>query len=185
MPGKLTKKFSVPHFTRRDDAYWMLFMTYAKCEKAAKTRLDKLGIENYLPVIAVCHGGDGKSATELQLSNVIFARCDLRKYPGLTKPGNFIYEQPRHPGRHEGQILAAMESCWRVETLSEKFDVQRVKSTTPPGTACTLKSGPLSGSEGYCDDTQTFFFLPLPEMNMYAKLPLTSRYVVADGGCKS
>ena len=184
MLGRLTKLFQVPHFTRREDAFWMVFMTYTNREKAAKTRLDKLGIENYLPLFTIRSEGTRKPDTELQMSNTIFARCDLRKYPSLSKPGNFIYEQPRHPDIHEGEVLIAMESCWRVEMLSEKFNVERVKSTVRPGTPCRLTSGPLSGSEGYCDDTQTFFFLPLPEMDTYAKLPLSAKFVVADEASK-
>ena len=184
MLGRLTKLFQIPHFTRRDDAFWMVFMTYTNREKAAKTRLDKLGIENYLPLFTARNEDAQKLGTELQLSNIIFARCDLRKYPSLSKPGNFIYEQPTHPDKHEDEVLVAMESCWRVETLSKMFNVERVKSTVRPGTQCRLTSGPLSGSEGYCDDTQSFFFLSLPEMDTYAKLPLTAKYVIEDGASK-
>lgn len=181
MPGRLTRLFSSPHFSKRDDAYWMVFLTYTNCEKGAKTRPDKYGIENYLPLFTIRNEVAKKPCTELQLSNTIFARCDLHQYPGLRKPGNFIYEQPTHPDMHEGEVQVAMESCWQIERPSELFDVERVKSTVHPGMPCRLTSGPLSGSEGYCDDTQTFFFLPLPEMDTYAKLPLSAKYVVADG----
>ena len=160
----------------------MVFMTYTNCEKAAKTRLDKMGIENYLPVITVHSDTDKKFRTELQFASTIFARCDLRKYPSLNSHQNFLLRPPNHAGNRENQVLLAMEACWRVEKLSEKFDVERVKSDTKPGMACTIKSGSLSGSEGYCDDTRAFFFLPLTEMNMYAKMPLSAKYVIADAG---
>ena len=179
MPGKLTKTFSVPHFTPRDDASWMVFQTYTNCEKGAKTRLDKYGIENYLPCMCVHSKNGGKPVQRIQLPNTVFARCDLRRYPKLFDSQNFLFRPLSHASNRQNQVLLVMESCWRMELLSEKFDVERVKSSTPPGTACTIKSGPLSGSEGYCDDTRTFFFLPLPEMDIYAKLPLSTKYVVA------
>ena len=184
MPGRLTRLFSSPHFSKRDDAYWMVFLTYTNCEKGAKTRLDKYGIENYLPYMSVHSGNGGKSVLKIQLPSTIFARCDLRLHPSLFDSQNFLFRPPNHACNRQTQVLQIMESCWRVETLSEKFNVERVKSTVHPGMPCRLTSGPLSGSEGYCDDTQTFFFLPLPEMDTYAKLPLSAKYVVADEASK-
>ncbi len=184
MPGRLTRLFSSPHFSMRDDAYWMAFQTYTNCEKAAKTRMDKYGVESYLPLMTVHPADEGKSVQKLQLASVIFARFDLRKYPSMCNHQNFIYPQTHRAVDRQDQVLQVMESCWRVETLSEKFDVERVKSSTPPGMACIIKSGPLSGSEGYCDDTKAFFFLPLPEMDMYARLPLSAKYVVSDSCSK-
>ncbi len=169
----------------RDDASWMAFQTYTNCEKAAKTRMDKYGVENYLPLMTVHPADEGKAVQRLQLASVIFARFDLRKYPSLCSRQNFIYPQLHRAVERQNQVLQVMESCWRVETLSEKFDVERVKSSVRPGMPCRLTSGPLSGSEGYCDEAQAFFFLPLPEMDMYAKLPLSAKYVVSDSCSKA
>ena len=179
MPGKLTKLFSTPHFTIREDAHWIAFLTFTNCERKAKTRLDKYAIENYLPFMTVHSTDDGKPAKKLQLMSTIFARCDLRDYPSLYNHQNCICRQPNHAGDRQKQVMLVMESCWQIEQLSELFDVERVKSSTPPGTPCQVSGGPLSGSTGYCDETQTFFFLPLPEMGTYAKISLKGKITLS------
>ena len=172
MPGSLTTLFSTPHFTRRDDAAWRVLQTYANCEKAVQTHLDKVGVENYLPRITVHLGPGGKSRSEIQLANVIFARYDVREHPGLCSNRNKLY--PAAPARRvrEESILATMESCWRLETLSARYPVEKVCSATPPGEPCQLKGGPLSGSCGYraVEDGHHVFYLPLPEDGRYARV---------------
>ena len=175
MAGSLTTLFATPHFTRRNDAAWRVLQTYTNCEKAVQTHLDKVGVENYLPRITVHAGAGSRAHREIQLANVIFARYDVREHPGLCSNRNKLYPDTPARGTREESILATMESCWRLETLSARYPVENVCSATPPGEPCQLKGGPLSGSCGYraVEDGHHVFYLPLPEDGRYARMDFT------------
>ena len=176
MPGKFTILFSSPHFTRREEMSWRALQTYANCERAVKTHLDKVGVENYLPTVSVRPADGGRPRRELQLANVIFARYDCRQYPGLCTGRNKLYPEAPRAGLVEQSVIDAMESCWRLETLSAKYPVEKVSLKSPPGTPCQLKGGPLSGSCGYhaVEDGRPVFYLPLPEEGLFARIHLTA-----------
>ena len=173
MIGKLTRQLSAPHFHKVDGALWGMFHTFSNAEKRVQNFLDGYGIPNYLPCITVRNGRTNAVSRKLQLKGFIFACWDTHRFPSLTRPGNCLARDEVHHVSTEDDILRSMEAYWKVELLSEHYDVELFDS---PGTFAphTVRKGPLAGTAGRVmeEDGRPVFLLPLDHGHWYAKIRL-------------
>ena len=173
MIGKLTRQLSAPHFHKVDGALWGMLHTFSNAEKRVQNFLDGYGIPNYLPCITVRNGRTNAVSRKLQLKGFIFACWDTHRFPSLTRPGNCLARDEVHHVSTEDDILRSMEAYWKVELLSEHYDVELFDSdgTFAPH---TVRKGPLAGTAGRVmeEDGRPVFLLPLDHGHWYAKIRL-------------
>ena len=173
MPGKLTKLLSEPHFHKVDGALWGMLHTFSNAEKKVQSFLDGHGIPNYLPCITVRNARTDAVSRKLQLKGFIFACWDTRRFPGLATAGNLLARDEVHHVSTEPDIMRSMEAYWKLELLSEHYDVEDFNSNESFASH-TIQKGPLAGTIGFVmkEDGHPVFLLPLDQDHWYAKVHL-------------
>ena len=173
MLGQLTKLISTPHFSKRERGRWGIIQAFAKCGNSVKSRLDALGIENYVPMHTVYDGRGYRKGKEPVLADVIFACWDSREFSGLCSPKNKIHRNEIYSKLIEDGILATMEGYWRAEVISERCPV-RLCPNTPEGEPFTPTRGLLAGCRGYLStsDGHTVFALPMADSTLHIEVNL-------------
>ena len=152
-------------------AYGLEFFCW--CWLYSKRFLDGHGIPNYLPCITIRNARTNAVSRKLQLKGFIFACWDTHRFPGLAKQGNCLARDEVHHVSTEDDIMRSMEAYWKVELLSEHYDVELFDSNETFASH-TVQKGLLAGTVGRIMEENgcPVFLLPLDQGHWYAKIHL-------------
>ena len=149
------EKGSLVNVTNDREAYpkrWVAALVHTNCEKKAASKLDKLGIENYVAIQTEEHQWSDrkKKIDRIVIPMVVFVRLakndedEVRRLPFIVKfisyPGSNDLATPI-PDEQIEQIQFLLKHSESPVTFSAHIEI---------GDAIRIVKGPLKGFTGYC-----------------------------------
>lgn len=131
---------------------WVAALAHTNCEKEVATKLDKLGIENYVAIQTEEHQWSDrkKKIDRIVIPMVVFVRLakdeedEFRRLPFILK---FI----TYPGANELTTPIPNEQIEQIQFLLKHSESPVTFSThIEIGDAVRIVKGPLKGFTGYC-----------------------------------
>ncbi len=134
--------------------YWYALYTKPRWEKKVKSRLDEIGVENYLPMITTVKQWSDrkKKVTEPLLKSYIFVKSSEKEYYNiLNVDGAVMYI------RFEGKATPIPE--WQIESLRRvvetETDFELSNERFEAGEQIIIKHGVMAGYTGEVVDTKS------------------------------
>lgn len=150
-------KESLVNGTNDREAYpkrWVAALVHTNCEKKVATKLEKLGIENYVAIQTEEHQWSDrkKKVDRLIMPMVVFVRATVREEEWL-RDQSYIYKLLALPGSDEDKKKFATpipdNQIERLKFLLKNAESEvTIVSNFKVGDSVRIISGPLKGLEG-------------------------------------
>ena len=161
---------------------WIAALVQMNCEKKVASKLDKLGIANYVPIQKEVHQWSDRKKTidRVVIPMIVFAHIaqneenEFRKLP-------FILKMISYPGSEELATTIPDEQIINLKTLLENAPNQVCFESRVPhkGDKVKVTKGPLKDIEGYVIQENTHSILVLEiELLGYVKLKVDKSFLI-------
>ena len=148
--------------------FWIAALVQMNCEKKVASKLDKLGITNYVPTQKEIHQwSDRKKKIErIVIPMVVFVQVDKEIEKSLITY-SFIYKFISYPGQKEAAIIPN-EQIEKLKFMLNNADsnVEVSDSVYEVGEEVEIVRGPLKGFSGKL----CYFEKGKPKVGMYIEL---------------
>ena len=135
---------------------WVAALVQMNCEKKVASKLDKLGITNYVPIQKEVHKWSDrrKKITRVVIPMVVFVRVDEIER-NLVRDLSFIYKLITYPGQSQPAIIPDSQiSQLQFMADNSKDQIVFKESSLCIGDTIRVIRGPLKGLTGSVCQTE-------------------------------